>query len=81
MKATVKRNDEQQGNIFRQGNLVASKHAETVILVTVDKPESERFIFKGVVVASDGTWSEGKYSEAWEIDAFKLFSGSVLLEQ
>ena len=76
MKATVKRND---CNIFKRGNLVASKHAETVILVTVDKPESEKFTFKGVV-ASDA-WSEGKYSEHWEIDAFKLFSGSVLLEQ
>ena len=81
MKATVKRNDEQQGNIFKQGNLVISKDGKTVILVTVDKPEFERIIFKGVVVASDGAWSEGKYSEAWEIDAFKLFSGSVLLEQ
>ena len=78
MKATVKRND---CNIFKQGNLVASKYVETVILVTVDKPESEKFTFKGVVVASDGTWSEGKYSEHWEIEAFQLFSGSVLLEQ
>ena len=77
MKATVKRNDEQQGNIFKQGNLVINKHG-VLILVTDDALEHESY-FDGVQI--EGAFANGTFAEDWTKTGFSLFSGSVLLEQ